>query len=115
MKNYIITTYAENNIGILNRILNIFSKRMVNVESLTVVETEEKELSKIIIVITSTEDIVSNIVKQIDKQIGIIKTAFDSNTEVLYQKISLYRIITKSLNFNEETIPVFNTNSVQKQ
>lgn len=77
MKDYIITTYAENNIGILYRILNIFSKRMINVESLTVIKTEEKELSKITIVITSTEELVNNIVKQIDKQIGIIKTSFE--------------------------------------
>ena len=107
--NYIITTYAENSIGILYRILNVFARRMINVESLTVVEADEKGTSKITFMINSTEDIVSNIIRQIDKQIGVSNTLYHSNSVQECEKISLYRMFTKTLNMHGELVPVSST------
>lgn len=106
-KDYIILTYADNKIGILYRILNVFSRRMINVESLTVVESERKGISKITFVIESTEQIVNQLVKNIDKQIGVFHTLQYSNSEITLNKVSLYRMFTKSLNANDEHLPTF--------
>ena len=108
--NFIITTFAENNIGILYRILNVFSRKMINVESLTVVEADEKGLSKITFVIKSSQEVVEKVIKQIEKQIGVTKALFYANSSTMNQKISLYRLFTKTLNMNEEMVPVVQNN-----
>ena len=110
--NFIITTFAENNIGILYRILNVFSRKMINVESLTVVEADEKGFSKITFVIKATQEIVEKVTKQIDKQIGVTKTLFHANSSVMNQKISLYRLFTKTLDLHEELVPVDQSASI---
>lgn len=102
--NYIITTYAENSIGILYRILNVFARRMINVESLTVVEADEEGTCKITFMIKSTEDVVNNIIRQIDKQIGVSNTLYHSNSLQECEKISLYRMFTKTLNMHGEQV-----------
>lgn len=103
---YIITTYAENSIGILYRILNVFSRRMINVESLTVVDADEDGISRITFVIKSTEEVVTKLIRQIDKQIGVSNTLFHSNSSPMHQKISLYRLFTKTLNMHEDSLPL---------
>jgi len=114
---YIITTNAENSIGILYRILNVFSRRMINVESLTVIGAEEKGLSKITFVIQSTEEVVKRLIKQIDKHIGVHNTHYHANTNVMEQKISLYRLFTKTLSMHDEMVPLVakNIGSVNNQ
>ena len=103
---YIITTNAENSIGILYRILNVFSRRMINVESLTVIGGEEKGLSKITFVILSTEEVVKKLIKQIDKHIGVHNTHYHANSSLMAQKISLYRLFTKTLSMHDELAPL---------
>ena len=39
-KNFTISVYTENNIGILNRLSAIFLKRHINIESMTVSKSE---------------------------------------------------------------------------
>lgn len=111
--NYIITTYADNSIGILYRILNVFSRRMINVESLTVVEADAEGTSKITFMIKSTEDVVSNIIRQIDKQIGVSNTLYHSNSVQECEKISLYRMFTKTLNMHGELEPLASTGTAK--
>lgn len=41
-KLYTISVFTENNIGLLNRLTIIFTRRRINIESLTVSETEKK-------------------------------------------------------------------------
>jgi acetolactate synthase-1/3 small subunit len=103
---YIITTYVENKIGILYRVINVFSRRMINVESLTVVETERKGISKVTIVIDSTENVVKQLIKHIEKQIGVLSTMLQSNNEIAMSKVSLYKMFTQSLANHDDQLPV---------
>ena len=91
---YIISAYSENHIGLLNRITIIFTRRKVNIESLTVSESALKGISKFTIVVNETKDKVSNIVKQIDKQIEVLKAFYHTNEEMIYQEIALYKVPT---------------------
>ena len=96
-KEYIITAYSENHIGLLNRITIIFTRRKVNIESLTVSQSALKGISKFTIVVNETTDKVVNIVKQIDKQIEVLKAYYNTNEEMIFQEIALYKVPTVAL------------------
>ncbi len=94
---YIITAYSENHIGLLNRITIIFTRRKVNIESLTVSQSALKGISKFTIVVRETKDKVINIVKQIDKQIEVLKAYYNTNDEMIFQEVALYKVPTTAL------------------
>ncbi len=94
---FIITAYSENHIGLLNRITIIFTRRKVNIESLTVSQSALKGISKFTIVVNETKDRVVNIVKQIDKQIEVLKAFYNTNDEMIFQEIALYKVPTVAL------------------
>ncbi|HKM92804.1 MAG TPA: acetolactate synthase small subunit [Prolixibacteraceae bacterium] len=94
---YNIIVFTENNIGLLNRITIIFTRRKVNIESLTVSESAIKGISKFTIVINSTQEQVSKIVQQIEKQIEVLKAYYHTNDEIIYQELALYKVSTDSL------------------
>ena len=56
MKTFNISVFTENNIGILNRITIIFTRRHVNIHSITASECEEEGIYRYTIVIKNSED-----------------------------------------------------------
>ncbi|HEY5510564.1 MAG TPA: acetolactate synthase small subunit [Prolixibacteraceae bacterium] len=94
---YIISAYSENHIGLLNRITIIFTRRKVNIESLTVSESAITGISKFTIVVNEEMEKVVNIVKQIEKQIEVLKAFYHTNDEMIYQEIALYKVSTQAL------------------
>ena len=94
---YIISAYSENHIGLLNRITIIFTRRKVNIESLTVSESALKGISKFTIVVNETREKVDNIVRQIEKQIEVLKAFYHTNDEMIFQEIALYKVPTNAL------------------
>ena len=55
---YTLTVYTENQVGLLNRIAIIFSRRKINIESLNTSPSEIDSVHRFNIVITETEDVV---------------------------------------------------------
>lgn len=106
MEEYIVSAYTENNIGLLNRITIIFTRRGVNIDSLTVSESAIKGISKFTIVVKTTKDQVEKIVSQIEKLVEVLKAFYHTNDEMIFQEIALYKISTKALTDtnNVETI-----------
>ena len=100
---YIITVYSENHIGLLTRITIVFTRRKVNIESLTVSESAIQGVYKFTIVIKSTRELVIKIVGQIEKQIDVLKAFYHTNEEMIYQEIALYKVPTEAL-FENDTI-----------
>jgi len=94
---FIISAFTENHIGLLNRITIIFTRRKINIESLTVSESALAGISKFTIVVDTTEDKVSKVVKQIDKLVEVLKAYYHTNDEMIYQEIALYKVSTEAL------------------
>ena len=94
---YTISVYTENNLGLLNRIATIFLKRHINIESLTVSSTEIDHVSRFIIVVKITEDQVRKIVKQIEKQVEVIKAYYHTNEESIYVQTALFKVKSELL------------------
>ena len=101
-KEFIITTYSENHIGLTNRITIILTRRKVNIESLTGSESALKGIHKITIVVNEEEEKVKNIVKQIDKLVDVLKSFYHTNEEMIYQEIALYKVPTNALMVSDE-------------
>jgi acetolactate synthase-1/3 small subunit len=95
MTTYTICVFTENSIGLLNKITIIFTRRRINIESLTVSETERKGISRFTIVIKheKRED-VEKLVRQIRKIIEVLAVFGYLNEDIVYNEIALYKIST---------------------
>ena len=91
---YNITAYTENHIGLLNRIAIIFSRRKINIESLNTSPSEIEGIHRFNIVITESEEVVRKICRQIEKQVEVLKVYFNTNDEVIWQEMALYKVPT---------------------
>jgi acetolactate synthase I/III small subunit len=94
---FIISAYSENHIGLLSRITLIFTRRKVNIESITASESAIKGISKLTIVVNDEKEKVVNITKQIEKQVEVLKAFYHTNDEMIFQEIALYKVPTKAL------------------
>lgn len=93
---YNISIFTENSIGILNRITIIFTRRHLNIESITASESEVKGVYRYTIVVKTDLDQVMKVVTQIEKQVEVLKAFFHTDEQVVHQEIALYKIATGS-------------------
>jgi acetolactate synthase-1/3 small subunit len=94
---YTITVFSENSVGLLGQITIIFTRRGINIETLSVSPSAIKGVHKFTITIYSTLDVVTKVVQQIDKRVDILKAYFNTDDELVYQEIALYKIATDKL------------------
>ncbi|OUJ71917.1 acetolactate synthase small subunit [Hymenobacter crusticola] len=91
---YNITAYTENQVGLLNRIAIIFSRRKINIESLNVSPSEIEGIHRFNIVIHETEEVVAKLAGQIEKQVEVLKVYYNTNDDVIWQEMALYKVPT---------------------
>ena len=91
---YTITVYTENQIGLLNRIAIIFSRRKINIESLNTSPSEMDSVHRFTIVINEMEDVVRKLCRQIEKQVEVLKAYYNTNEEIVWQELALYKVPT---------------------
>jgi acetolactate synthase I/III small subunit len=96
LKEYTVSVFTENHIGLLNRISIIFTRRKINVDSLTTSSTEMDDVYRFTIVIRTTSDIIKKVVKQIEKQVEVIKAFYYEADQIIYQEIALYKMSTEA-------------------
>ncbi|SKA15025.1 acetolactate synthase small subunit [Sediminibacterium ginsengisoli] len=94
---FTITVYTENHIGLLNRIAIIFSRRKINVQSLNTSPSEVDGIHRFTIVIEETEEVVRKLVRQIEKQVEVLKAYFNTNSEIVWQELALYKVSTDEI------------------
>jgi len=91
---YTITVYTENHIGLLNRIAIIFSRRKINIESLNTSPSEVEGIHRFTIVIHEVEEVVKKLIRQIEKQVEVLKAYYNNNDEIVWQELALYKVST---------------------
>ena len=71
-KRYTVSLYSENHTGLVGRIAQIFTRRKINIDSLTTSESEIKGIFRFTIVIHVSENQVIKVVNQLKKIIDVI-------------------------------------------
>ncbi|MES2647338.1 MAG: acetolactate synthase small subunit [Bacteroidota bacterium] len=94
---YTITVYTENHIGLLNRIAIIFSRRKINIDSLNTSPSEIEGIHRFNIVIVETEEVVIKVCRQIEKQVEVLKAYYNTNEEIIWQELALYKVPTETV------------------
>ena len=89
-----ITVYTENQIGLLNRIAIIFTRRKINIDSLNTSPSEIESIHRFNIVITESEEVVRKLTRQIEKQVEVLKVYYHTNEDVIWQELALYKVST---------------------
>ncbi|MDR0847277.1 MAG: acetolactate synthase small subunit [Lactobacillales bacterium] len=92
----IITALVNNNPGLLNRYSGVLSRRQVNIESITIGPSIIDGKSRITIVIT-VDDLKESeqVIKQLNKQIDIIKVADITDESHIERELALIKINAK--------------------
>ena len=112
MKTYTICVFTENSIGLLNKITIIFTRRRLNIESLTVSETERKGVSRFTIVIKHEQrEAVEKLVRQIRKVVEVLAVFGYLNEDIVFNEIAMYKIPTP---LDSNTIDMETINRVHK-
>lgn len=70
---HILSVLVENRAGVLSRTAGLFARRGFNIDSLAVGETEDPAVSRMTIVVDGDDWVVEQVVKQLNKQIDVIK------------------------------------------
>jgi len=91
---YTVTVYTENQIGLLNRIAIIFTRRKINIDSLNTSPSEVDSVHRFTIVINETEDVVRKLCRQIEKQVEVLKAYYNTNEEIVWQELAMYKVPT---------------------
>lgn len=91
-RNFTISAFTENTPGILHRLTVIFTRRKVNIDSLTVSETERKGISRFTIVINTDEATATKIVKAVNRVIEVREVFASENKDLIYKEIAFVRV-----------------------
>jgi acetolactate synthase-1/3 small subunit len=94
---YTITIFSENMVGLLNQITVILTRRGLNIETLSVSPSAIEGIHKFTITTFTDHEMIEKVVKQIDKRVDILKTYYNTDENLIFQEIALYKLPTDKL------------------
>ena len=127
----IIAIYVDNQYGVLSRVTAMFTRRVYNIDSLTVGETESPEYSRITITLTAEKNDKDQVVSQLRKLYNVKKVIVLSTEDCIKRELLLIKVRnteqqhadiveatnifrTKIIDFTDEAISIEATGDSQK-
>ncbi|MDR1722471.1 MAG: acetolactate synthase small subunit [Tannerella sp.] len=95
-KLYTVIIFSENTVGLLNQITIIFTRRQLNIETLSVSPSAIAGIHKFTITTFADRVMIEKVVKQIDKRVDILKAYYNTDEDLVYQEIALYKLSTEA-------------------
>ena len=96
-RRYTISVFTEDIVGLLNRVTIVFTRRKINIESITASDSEVKGIHRYTIVVTESEDTIKKVTLQLEKQVEVIKAVYHLDEQVIHQEIALFKVPTSIL------------------
>ena len=90
--NHTISVLVSNEVGVLSRIVDLFSGRGYNIESLTVAPTIDNLYSRVTIVTPADDYVIEQICKQLNRLIPVIKVANLSIGDAIEYELGLIKV-----------------------
>lgn len=101
MTRHTISIQVENKFGVLSRVAALFSGRGYNIESISVGETIDPQISTMTIVTSGDDWIIEQINKQLNKLIDVIKVVDLTELDHVEREMVLIKVTPKKENKGE--------------
>jgi acetolactate synthase-1/3 small subunit len=102
MKEYTISVFTENKAGLLQRVVQVFTRRHINIESLTTSQSSMPDIFRFTILVNLDEPTVRKVTDQLDKQVDVLKAFYYENKDVVHQELALYKVPTQAFANNDK-------------
>ena len=89
-----LSVLVEDKPGVLARVASLFSRRGYNIQSLAVGATEQKNLSRMTIVVSVDEHPLEQITKQLNKLVNVIKIVEQDEDNSVARELALIKVRT---------------------
>ncbi len=90
-----LSVLVEDKPGVLARVAALFSRRGFNIQSLAVGPTDQKNMSRMTIVVTAEETPLEQITKQLNKLINVIKIVEQEDDHMVARQLALIKVRTE--------------------
>ena len=87
-----LSVLVEDKPGVLARVASLFSRRGFNIQSLAVGATEQKDMSRMTIVVSVEESPLEQITKQLNKLINVIKIVEQDDDNSVSRELALIKV-----------------------
>jgi acetolactate synthase I/III small subunit len=89
-----LSVLVEDKPGVLARVASLFSRRGFNIQSLAVGATEQKDMSRMTIVVSVEDSPLEQITKQLNKLINVIKIVEQDDDNAVSRELALIKVRT---------------------
>jgi acetolactate synthase-1/3 small subunit len=87
-----LSVFTENHTGLLSRVTSVFTRRNINIESLTVSASELPGVHRFTIVVAVSPAMAAQLVLQLEKQVEVLKAFVHDDDDVVARDLALYKI-----------------------
>lgn len=87
-----LAVVVENHPGVLIRVAGLFARRGYNIDSLTVCQTEDPELSRMTIVVNGDDQIIEQVRNQLSKLVVVHSVTDLTGQSVVARELALIRV-----------------------
>jgi len=94
---FTLSIYTENHVGLINKIATMFTRRKISIHSLNTSPSEIDNIYRFTLVVIESEEVVQNLVKQIEKLVDVFKVFCNTNDEIIWQQMALYKVPTSTI------------------
>ena len=93
-KLYTIIVYTENIAGMLIQVTAEFTRRMMNIDTITASSSSLEGVHRYTISLWGEEDSVHKVTKRIAKKVDVLKADYYTDNEIFFQEVALYKLST---------------------
>ena len=101
-KLYTIIIYTENIAGMLNQVTAEFTRRMMNIDTITASSSSVEGIHRYTISLWGEEDSVQKVTKRIEKKVDVLKADYYIDNEIFFLEVALYKLSTPKMLENNE-------------
>ena len=87
-----LSVFTENRVGLLHRVTSVFTRRNLNIESLTVSESELPGVHRFTIVASLTRAEADKLAAQLDRQVEVLKALVHDAADVIHRELVLFKL-----------------------
>ncbi|MET0757364.1 MAG: acetolactate synthase small subunit [Mycobacterium sp.] len=87
-----LSVLVEDKPGVLARVASLFSRRGFNIQSLAVGATEQKDMSRMTIVVSVEDSPLEQITKQLNKLVNVIKIVEQDEDNAVARELALIKV-----------------------